>query len=95
MYKVSLTEYKLTRANDLQDVVDVINDGNPIISYSDKHSVTYEPEELFKRIAMIIGNEGTIILIPNISGLRAKIAELILSNNYAKEIPQEITKHLD
>lgn len=62
----------------------------PIVSSF--HGVTeeYSKEELFVRIKAVYHHSSPLNLIPRTLGLRAKVAELVLTKNYGNTLPEEL-----
>jgi hypothetical protein len=92
-YKQSYASYKRANCESFEGLLDFLkkNEENngPIISYSRVQSVEHTYQNICRGIKNVRAG-GPINSITRSQGLRAKVAELVLANNYGSTIPDEL-----
>ena len=92
-YKQSYASYHVAKCESFQDLLDFLSknekNNGPIISYTRPEGVEHTYDSLVSRIKMVIYGEK-IQWITRAEGLRAKVAELALAQNYSEKMPNEL-----
>jgi len=94
MYKQSHMSYHIAECGSFKELLDLLkkseHDGNgPIVS----HSRTVEKEHSYDKICKgikAVRRGLPINYITRAMGLRAKVAELVMANNYGDAIPEDL-----
>lgn len=93
-YKQTYLSYHIAKCESYKELLDLIKKGEelgntPITSFSRSEPKEYNYKDVCGSIKRVRGG-GPINWVTRAEGLRAKVAELHLANNYGNEIPEDI-----